>query len=89
MEPRIVPATLKNIKGDEETLVKTLKAYRTSIATSHRIPPYYIFNNEEMGKIIEIMPKNKQEFIAIKGFGEVKYEKYGEEIINIIKNVTA
>ena len=89
VEPRILPAILKNIEGDKETLVKTLKAYRTSIATSHRIPPYYIFNNEEMGKIVEIMPKNKQEFITIKGFGEVKYEKYGEEIINIIKSVTA
>ncbi|GCD11649.1 HRDC domain-containing protein [Clostridium tagluense] len=89
VEPKLVVPTLENIKSDEETLVKALKAYRTSIATSNRIPPYYIFNNEEMGKIIEIMPKNKQEFISIKGFGQVKYEKYGEDIINIIKSVTA
>ncbi|MBW9150491.1 NERD domain-containing protein [Clostridium sp. CM028] len=31
---------------------------------------------------------DKQEFIAIKGFGEVKFEKYGEDIINIIKRFT-
>jgi len=88
-EPKLVVPTLKNIKSYEETLVKALKAYRTSIATLNKIPPYYIFNNEEMGKIVEIMPKNKQQFISIKGFGEVKYEKYGEDIINIIKSVTA
>ena len=87
MEPKVTPAIIKNVKVNKETLVKALKAYRTSKASSNRIPPYYIFNNGEMIKIIEVMPKDKQGFISIKGFGEVKYEKYGEDIINIIKNV--
>ena len=88
VEPEIVASAVKSVKDDEEKLVNALKAYRTSIATLNKIPPYYIFNNEEMGKIVDVMPKNKQEFILIKGFGEVKFEKYGEEILNIIKGVT-
>lgn len=88
VEPELGGTTFKSKKCDEEMLVNALKAYRTSIATSNKIPPYYIFNNEEMGKIVEVMPKNKQEFISIKGFGEVKFEKYGEDILNIIKGVT-
>lgn len=82
-----VPTTLKNTKGNEDTLINSLKTYRTAKASSNNIPAYFIFTNEEMGKIVEVMPKSKQELISIKGFGEVKFEKYGEDIINIIKSV--
>lgn len=85
----VVLPTSRDTKGDEGILIKSLKTYRTATAASNSIPPYFIFNNEEMGKIIEVMPKNKQEFISIKGFGEVKFEKYGEDIINIIKSVNS
>jgi hypothetical protein len=88
-QPKVARDPIKNIKNHEETLIKALKTYRTAKATSNSIPPYYIFNNEEMGKIVEVMPKNKQEFISIKGFGQVKFEKYGEDIINIIKSITS
>ena len=87
VKSELVPPTEKNIKGDEETLIKALKTYRTAKASSNSIPAYFVFTNEEMGKIVEVTPKNKQELISIKGFGEVKFEKYGEDIINIIKSV--
>ena len=38
-------------------------------------------NDNEMKKKVE------NEFTSIKGFGEVKFEKYGEDIINIIKSI--
>jgi len=87
VKPELVPPTLSNIKGDEETLIKALKTNRTAKASLNSIPDYYVFTNEEMGKIVEVMPKNKQELISIKGFGEVKFEKYGQNIIDIIKSV--
>lgn len=86
-KPEFSSSTEKIYKGNEETLIKALKTYRTAKASSNSIPPYYIFNNEEMGRIVEAMPRNKQEFIAIKGLGEVKFEKYGQDIINIIQNI--
>lgn len=86
-EPELVTTTSKNIKGDEENLIKALKTYRTAKASLNSIPAYCVFTNEVMNKIVEVMPKNKQEFISIKGFGEVKFEKYGEDIIDIIKSI--
>ena len=48
--------------------------------------PYIIFNDNQMMNLIECMPKNKDELKNVSGFGEVKVEKYGEDIIKIINN---
>jgi hypothetical protein len=72
---------------DKERLIIALKGYRTATAKANSIPPYFIYNNEEMEKIVEALPKTKEEFLLIKGFGEVKFSKYGEDILNIIKGV--
>ena len=34
-------------------------------------------------EIASLIPKTKAELLAIKGFGKAKYEKYGEEILEI------
>ena len=86
VKPELVTPTVKDIKGNEETMIKALKTYRTAKASLNSIPAYCVFTNEVMNKIVEVIPKNKQEFISIKGFGEVKFDKYGEDIIEIIKS---
>ena len=43
-----------------------------------------IFNNAEMETLIKANPKSKNELLKVKGFGEKKVEKYGEEILRII-----
>jgi len=87
VKPELVAPTVKDIKGNEETMIKALKTYRTAKASLDSIPAYCIFTNDVMNKMVEVMPKNKQEFISIKGFGEVKFDKYGEDIIEIIKSI--
>jgi len=87
VKPELVTPTVKNVKGNEETMIKALKTYRTAKASLDSIPAYCVFTNEVMNKIVEVIPKNKQEFISIKGFGEVKFDKYGEDIIEIINSI--
>jgi len=87
VKPEVVTPTLKDIKNDEETLIKALKTYRTAKASLNSVPAYCIFTNDEMGRIVEVIPKDKQQLISIKGFGEVKFEKYGEDIIDIINSI--
>ena len=87
VKPELVTPTLKDIKNDEETLIKALKTYRTTKASLNNVPAYCIFTNDEMGRIVDVIPKDKQQLISIKGFGEVKFEKYGEDIIDIINSI--
>ena len=38
-----------------------------------------------MEQIIKLKPRTKEDLISIKGFGPVKIEKYGQDIVDIIR----
>lgn len=61
-----------------------LKAWRLEKSRSEGYKPYYIFNDAQMEDLIEKNPKTKEELLNISGFGAVKVEKYGEDILKIL-----
>ena len=75
---------VKKEKSYEE-LVDELKQSRLNKAKEEKVKPSFVYNNEMMEEIIKMKPKNEEELIAIRGFGPVKIEKYGQDIIDIIK----
>lgn len=77
---------LKNIKTDKEKIKGSLKKYRLQKAKSLNYKPYFIFNDQTLEEILNIMPKTKEELKKISGFADKKIEMYGEEIIEIINN---
>ena len=70
---------------DNEKLITELKAFRLNRSRSEKIKPYYIFNDAQMEELIVKNPKNKNELCQVSGFGKVKADKYGDEIIEILK----
>ena len=71
---------------DKEAEIRNkLKQFRTEISKKDNIKPYVVFNNEQMEEIIKSKPKTLEQLLGIKGFGEIKVEKYGEGIFNIFK----
>ncbi|QZY55961.1 NERD domain-containing protein [Crassaminicella profunda] len=79
--------TTKAIKSkkDKETLTTELKAFRLITSKAEKIKPYFIFNNAQMEDLIEKYPRTKEELLGVNGFGNVKVEKYGEEILKVFK----
>lgn len=67
-------------------MYNSLKQYRYNTAKAANIKPYFIFNNAQMDELIEKMPRNRNELIKINGFGDVKAEKYGDEILRILNS---
>ena len=61
-----------------------LKAYRLKTSSDEGIKPYMVFSNAEMETLIKANPKSKSELHMVKGFGDKKVEKYGEEILGIL-----
>jgi hypothetical protein len=78
----IIKNSEKNINIE---LYESLKKYRLETSKSEGVKPYFIFNNEELDVLIQYKPKNKEELLQIKGFGQKKVEKYGYNILSIIK----
>lgn len=77
---------VENVKvKTHEDLSNELKRYRMRKSREEKIKPYFIYNNEMLEEIIRLNPDNKKELIQIRGFGPVKIEKFGQDIINILK----
>lgn len=74
-----------NSKNDFE-LREELKSYRLKKCKEENNRPYFIFNDKTLNDLIEKKPLTDEELIKIEGFGQYKTEKYGEDILNIIKN---
>lgn len=71
-------------KKDNMEIVKQLKEWRLRKSREEKIKPYYIFNDAQMEDLIAKKPHSKEELLQVFGFGNVKVEKYGEEILQII-----
>ncbi|HET6784840.1 MAG TPA: HRDC domain-containing protein [Erysipelotrichaceae bacterium] len=63
---------------------QALKKYRLEQSRKENVKPYFIFNNLQLEALVKSAPKNKKELLQINGFGSVKCEKYGVEILDII-----
>lgn len=78
------------LKEDEKPINKELferlKVWRRIKANKENVKPYIIFSDSSLIEIVNTLPKNLEELKEIRGVGEKKLEKYGEEIINIINS---
>lgn len=70
---------------EESQIYKELKEYRLKKSREEKVKPYFLYNNQELEAIIEVKPKTIDELKSIRGFGNVKCEKYGAGIIEIVK----
>lgn len=69
-------------------IIQRLKEWRVKKAREENIELYFVLQNKTIEKIAEKLPANEEEFKAIKGLGGKKYEKYGQDIISIVKECT-
>jgi hypothetical protein len=81
--------TENDMVDDKESIAQTklygkLKHYRYTKSKELNIKPYFIFNNNELDQLLSIRPTSKEKFLTCPGFGEKKYEQYGEDIVSLI-----
>ncbi|GCD12037.1 DNA helicase RecQ [Clostridium tagluense] len=66
-------------------LFEILRSLRKEISEREKVPPYIVFADSALREMSEYFPVNKSELLSIKGVGESKLNKYGEEFIQVIK----
>jgi hypothetical protein len=66
-----------------EQLRERLQEWRTARFKKDNIPAFMIMHQSTLMAIAASVPKTKAELLRIKGFGEERYKKYGEEILAI------
>jgi superfamily II DNA helicase RecQ len=80
----IVSAYKDNENIEETMLYQALKKYRLEKSREEKVKPYFIYNNNELNNLMTNMPSTLAELKNVQGFGEVKVNKYGEEILAIL-----
>lgn len=78
--------TVRENNIDRETMISKLKAYRMEQSRKEKCKPYYIFNDAQMNDLLDKFPQNKEELLKVSGFGNVKVEKYGDDILKILQS---
>ena len=67
-------------------LYDVLRKTRKDIGDKTKIPLYGIFSNEQLALMAQAIPKNKQEFLKIKGVSEQKFNQFGEAFLSAINS---
>jgi translin len=72
---------------DESQIIiyEALSKWREHKASEENLSPYVIARNSWLKEIIKLQPSTPKELMVIKGFGERRANKYGKDIISIIR----
>ena len=73
---------VKKVNDDE--LRKRLLTFRTERSKELNYPAYYVFNNEELDKLVELRPMTLEELKNSNILAPIKVKTHGELIIQII-----
>lgn len=75
------------LSASDKEVYNYLKAWRRDKADQLNIPAFMICHNSELMSIAKARPKSPEELLQIRGFGEQKTTRYGEDIIVMISTM--
>lgn len=80
-----IPKLAIDTSDADQDLLAALKAWRLGLARTQGVPAYVIMNNKALDQISSATPSNSAELLAVDGIGRVKLMKYGDAILEIVK----
>lgn len=74
------------LKDDiDKGLFEKLRHLRLTIAKEEKVPPYIVFSDKTLVHMCLLQPSNKKEMLEVSGVGEMKYSRYGERFLDVIR----
>lgn len=83
-QPAFDPASLND---EERNRYEALRMWRTDEAAKDGYPSYIVASNAQLGAIAQMNPSSKEELSSLKGFGERKVDRYGDDIIALLNSI--
>ncbi|MDP2160778.1 MAG: HRDC domain-containing protein [Flavobacterium sp.] len=75
----------EELSQEEKNTLNSLKHWRTEKSSKLGLPQYMICHNSELMTIAKMKPHSIDELKRIKGFGENKISRYGNDIISLLQ----
>ena len=71
-----------------DPLFDALRAKRMELAKEQGVPPYVIFHDSVLRDMTGFKPRSLSALAELPGIGAAKLEKYGEDFLNVIREVS-
>ena len=85
-KPKVkIPKLAIDVGHADQDLLAALKTWRIGLAKSQKVPAYVIMNNKALEQVASVLPQSSSELLAVDGIGRVKLMKYGDAILEIVK----
>ncbi|MGX9800131.1 DNA helicase RecQ [Pediococcus acidilactici] len=69
-----------------DALFEELRQLRRDLAEEQHVPPFVIFSDKTIRDMCAVLPKTLDEMLDVKGIGENKLAKYGEQFLKVLQN---
>ena len=83
-KPKQGKPTFEELSQEEKEIYLALKEWRNQKATDLGWSAFRVCHNAHLMAIAEAKPNDLEELAQLKGFGEVRTEKYGDDIMSIL-----
>ncbi len=79
------PVAASFAANEDSALRERLRSWRLSVAKQQGVPAFAIMHDSMLEEVCHVKPDSLEGIRAIHGFGERKTERFGPEILNIIR----
>lgn len=69
-----------------DALFEELRQLRRDLAEEQHVPPFVIFSDKTLRDMCAVLPETLDEMLDVKGIGENKLAKYGEQFLKVLQN---
>ncbi|HWP95315.1 MAG TPA: DNA helicase RecQ [Syntrophomonadaceae bacterium] len=69
----------------ESSIFQALRELRLQIAQEQKVPPYVVFPDTTLREMVQSLPLDREAMLKITGVGEVKYSRYGQQFLELIR----
>lgn len=84
--PRMEPGAARaRLGADDAVLFDALRAWRLERAREEKVSPFIVAYDTVLAQVAERRPQSAGELLAIPGIGQGKVDKYGQDILAIVR----
>ena len=83
-KPKEEKPNFDDLSQHEKEIFMALKQWRNDFASNLGWSAFRVCHNSHLMAIADAKPESLEELAKVKGFGEVRTEKYGEDILAIL-----
>lgn len=70
-----------------DELFESFRVLRRELAQKNDIPAYIVFSDKTLKDFTARLPQTKEQMLDVHGVGEVKYERYGKEFLELSREL--